>query len=189
MPGESNSRRTLHESTPQLRQSRRRRLRRHGRPGRIPPAVWAGEVAVAAVPAAGIADQRRHQRLEPPLDRRPDRARRLQACQGRKLRWRRRQLGAVSKATDRGRFAHTLWVQYTLRDIPLYLDSELRRRAKVEGKTLNAVALEALMRGAGMGEIAARHRDLGDVAGTWQEDRAYDDAIADQDRVDTHLWR
>lgn len=80
-------------------------------------------------------------------------------------------------------------MQYTLRDIPLYLDSELRRRAKVEGKTLNAVALEALMRGAGMGEIAARHRDLGDVAGTWQEDRAYDDAIADQDRVDTHLWR
>ena len=79
-------------------------------------------------------------------------------------------------------------MQYTLRDIPHRLDSKLRRRAKAEGKTLNAVALEALMRGAGFGETAPRHRDLGDVAGTWQEDRDFDDAIADQDRVDTHLW-
>ena len=107
----------------------------------------------------------------------------------------------VSKATNRGQLvcrgsarrlylvAYTLWVQYTLRDIPRLLDLELRRRAKAEGKTLNAVALEALMRGAGLGETALRHRDLGDVAGTWQEDRDCDDAVADQDRVDTHLWR
>lgn len=76
-------------------------------------------------------------------------------------------------------------MQYTLRNVPDFLDSELRQRAKAERKTLNAVALEALMRGAGLDETAPRHRDLGDVAGTWQEDRDCDDAIADQDRVDT----
>jgi hypothetical protein len=87
------------------------------------------------------------------------------------------------------RLAYTPWVQYTLRDIPHLLDLELRRRAKAEGKTLNAVALEALMRGAGLDETEPRHRDLGDVAGTWREDREFDDAIADQDRVDASLWR
>lgn len=80
-------------------------------------------------------------------------------------------------------------MQYTLRDIPLLLDSELRRRAKAEGKSLNAVAIEALVRGAGLRERPPRQRDLGDVAGTWQEDPDFDQAIADQDRIDDRLWR
>jgi hypothetical protein len=80
-------------------------------------------------------------------------------------------------------------MQYTLRDIPPLLDSELRRRAKDEGKSLNAVAVEALIRGAGLGETALRLRDLGDIAGTWQEDREFDQTIAEQDRIDEHLWR
>jgi hypothetical protein len=79
-------------------------------------------------------------------------------------------------------------MQYTLRDIPPILDSELRRRAKTEGKSLNAVAIEALARGAGLGDTALRHRDLSDVAGTWKEDRDFDDAIAEQDRIDERLW-
>lgn len=80
-------------------------------------------------------------------------------------------------------------MQYTLRDIPPVLDSELRRRAKDEGKSLNAVAVEALIRGAGLGETALRLRDLSDIAGTWQEDREFDQAIAEQDQIDEHLWR
>jgi hypothetical protein len=80
-------------------------------------------------------------------------------------------------------------MQYTLRDIPPILDSELRRRAKDEGKSLNAVAIEALVRGAGLGETAIRLRDLSDIAGTWQEDREFDQAIAEQDRIDEHLWK
>lgn len=80
-------------------------------------------------------------------------------------------------------------MQYTLRDIPPLLDSELRRRARTEGKSLNAVALEALARGAGLGEPSVRQRDLEDVAGTWQEDREFDQAIADQHRIDERLWR
>jgi hypothetical protein len=80
-------------------------------------------------------------------------------------------------------------MQYTLRDIPPLLDSELRRRAKDEGKSLNAVAIEALIRGVGLGETAVRLRDLSDITGTWQEDRDFDQAIAEQDQIDEHLWR
>jgi hypothetical protein len=80
-------------------------------------------------------------------------------------------------------------MQYTLRDIPPAVDSELRQRAKTEGKSLNTVAIEALTRGAGLGEIPVRHRDLGDIAGTWQEDPDFDQAIADQDQIDERLWR
>jgi hypothetical protein len=32
-------------------------------------------------------------------------------------------------------------------------------------------------------------RDLSDVVGTWQEDPEFDQAIADQDRIDERLWR
>jgi hypothetical protein len=80
-------------------------------------------------------------------------------------------------------------MQYTVRDIPPILDLELRRRAKTEGKSLNAVAIEALVRGAGLGETPLRLRDFSDVAGTWQEDRDFDDVIADQDQIDKPLWR
>jgi hypothetical protein len=80
-------------------------------------------------------------------------------------------------------------MQYTIRDIPPILDSELRRRARTEGRSLNAIAIEALVRGAGLGETPLRQRDLSDVGGTWKEDRDFDDAIADQDRIDEPLWR
>lgn len=80
-------------------------------------------------------------------------------------------------------------MQYTLREIPPIVDVELRRRAKAEGKSLNTVAIEALIRGSGIAESPIRQRDLGDVAGTWQEDRDFDQAIADQDRVDEKLWQ
>ncbi len=80
-------------------------------------------------------------------------------------------------------------MQYTLRDIPSTVDAELRRRAKAEGRSLNTVAIEALIRGAGLGETPVRQRDLGDIAGTWQEDPDFDQAIAEQDQIDERLWR
>ena len=80
-------------------------------------------------------------------------------------------------------------MQYTLREIPATVDSELRQRAKEEGKSLNTVAIEALIRGIGLGDSPIRLRDLSDVAGTWQEDPEFDQAIADQDRIDERLWR
>lgn len=76
-------------------------------------------------------------------------------------------------------------MQCTLREIPATLDSELRQRAKAEGKSLNIVAIEALIRG----DSPICLRDLSDVVGTWQEDPEFDQAIADQDRIDERLWR
>lgn len=80
-------------------------------------------------------------------------------------------------------------MQYTLRGIPSLLDAELRQRAKSEGKSLNAVAIEALVRGAGLGETPLRQRDLTDVADTWKEDSDFDEVIGEQDRIDERLWR
>jgi hypothetical protein len=75
-------------------------------------------------------------------------------------------------------------MNYTLRNVPRAVDAELRRRAKAEGKSLNTVAIEALIRGSGLGETPIRHRDLSDIAGTWQEDPDFDQAITDQDQID-----
>ena len=80
-------------------------------------------------------------------------------------------------------------MQYTLRDIPPPVDAELRRRAKAEGKSLNTVAIEALIRGTSLSETPVRRRDLSDIAGTWQEDPELDQAIAEQDQIDERLWR
>jgi hypothetical protein len=80
-------------------------------------------------------------------------------------------------------------MQYTIRQIPRVLDAALRRRAREQGKSLNEVAIEALVRGAGVGQIRERQRDLSDIAGTWHKDRAFEQAIAAQDTIDKELWQ
>ena len=80
-------------------------------------------------------------------------------------------------------------MQYTLRNIPRLVDTALRRRAKREAKSLNQVALEALQTGAGVAEKTVRYHDLDSLAGTWQDDPAFDMAIATQDQVDSRLWQ
>ena len=79
-------------------------------------------------------------------------------------------------------------MQYTIRNIPEYLDSTLRDVARREGKSLNEVAVAALVRGAGLSEREHVKRDLSDIAGTWQEDPAFDSAIADQQTIDAAIW-
>ena len=80
-------------------------------------------------------------------------------------------------------------MQYSLRGVAPELDEALRARARAEGKSLNAVALEALAEGAGLGESAVVRRDLSDVAGTWRRDKAVENALSDQDRIDEALWK
>lgn len=79
-------------------------------------------------------------------------------------------------------------MQYTIRNIPEYLDSALRQVARRQGKSLNEAALEALVRGAGLSEGLRRKRDLGDLAGSWQEDSAFDSALREQDTIDESIW-
>ena len=80
-------------------------------------------------------------------------------------------------------------MQYTVRDIPPALDAELRRRARAQGKSLNAVTVEVLIRGAGLGETPVKRRDLSDLVGSWHEDPELDKAIAEQRQIDEGLWR
>jgi len=80
-------------------------------------------------------------------------------------------------------------MQYTIRNVPDTLDETLRRTARERGKSLNDVAIEALARGAGITGEQRRQRDLGDIAGTWRKDPAFDSAVAAQDTVDEEMWR
>jgi hypothetical protein len=80
-------------------------------------------------------------------------------------------------------------MQYTIRNIPDVLDEILRRYAREQGKSLNEVTIEALVRGTGLGENRLRQRDLSGIAETWRKDPAFDRALAEQDRVDPDLWK
>ena len=80
-------------------------------------------------------------------------------------------------------------MQYTIRNVPNTVNEALRRSARARGKSLNEVAIEALARGAGVTGESRRQRDLGDIAGTWRKDPAFDRALAAQDTVDEELWR
>jgi len=80
-------------------------------------------------------------------------------------------------------------IQYTIRAVPTGIDRALRRRAKKEAKSLNAVAVEALARGLELDAKPVAHGDLDSLIGSWQEDPAFDRAIADFERVDDEAWQ
>lgn len=77
--------------------------------------------------------------------------------------------------------------QYTIRDVPSAVDGVLRDKARRQGKSLNAVALEALQQGAGVA-AQARYSDLDSFFGSWVADAAVDKALKDQRLVDEGLW-
>lgn len=78
--------------------------------------------------------------------------------------------------------------QVTIRNVPPHVDAALRKRARDEGKSLNAVMVEALSREFDAPEKRT-FRDLSWLAGTWVEDPAFDEAIAAQDVVDEEMWQ
>ena len=45
-------------------------------------------------------------------------------------------------------------MQYTIRNVPKALDATLRRSARKQGKSLNEVVIEALVRGAAVNAIS-----------------------------------
>jgi hypothetical protein len=85
--------------------------------------------------------------------------------------------------------AYNIWMQYTIRNVPVTLDKALRRAARERGKSLNEVAIEALARGAGITGQRVRQRDLNDISGTWRKDRAFDSASDAQNTIDEEMWR
>ena len=80
-------------------------------------------------------------------------------------------------------------VQYTLRQVPKALDEALRRKSRLDGKSINQTAIEVLETGLALNGDMVKHRDLDFMAGSWVEDPAFDEAIRAQDQVDTKLWK
>lgn len=85
--------------------------------------------------------------------------------------------------------ACTMSTQYTIRAVPVAIDRALRRRAKQEAKSLNAVAVEALARGLELEARPVEHTDLDALIGSWQEDKAFERAMAAFERVDEEAWK
>lgn len=79
--------------------------------------------------------------------------------------------------------------QYTIRSVPDHVDQALRRLAVESGRSLNAVALEALERGLGLGQGPVVQHDLDFVIGTWEEDPEFDRAMEEFERIDEEVWR
>ena len=80
-------------------------------------------------------------------------------------------------------------MQYTIRGIPAAVDDALRQRARVDGKSLNEAAIDALAEGTGVTPAPRTRRDLEEIGGTWNADKAVESALAAQDLVDEDLWR
>jgi len=80
-------------------------------------------------------------------------------------------------------------MQYTIRNVPGTLDEALRKAARQRGKSLNEVTIEALARGVGIAGESRPQRDLGDIAGTWRKDAAFDNALAAQHTIDEEMWK
>jgi hypothetical protein len=81
----------------------------------------------------------------------------------------------------------------TLRNIPPKLQEAIQRRAGKDGLSLNKAVIRMLEEAAGQGTTGRRelHYDFDHLAGTWSEKEAaaFDEALAEQRRVDPELWR
>ena len=79
--------------------------------------------------------------------------------------------------------------RYTIRTVPGANDRELRRRAKRGARSLNAVTVEALARGAELSAGPVKHTNLDRLVGSWEEDPGFDRAVAEFERIDTEAWQ
>jgi hypothetical protein len=68
--------------------------------------------------------------------------------------------------------------------LPESLTLALHDRAKVEGRSVQEIAMDAMARGLFVTTPKTESTDLSRVVGTWQEDPEFDDAMSDFERVD-----
>ena len=65
--------------------------------------------------------------------------------------------------------------------LPESLTQTLKDRAKVEGRTVQEIALDAIVRGL---DVGVPKINLNGVVGTWVEDPLFDEAMKDFERVE-----
>jgi hypothetical protein len=82
-------------------------------------------------------------------------------------------------------------VQYTVRDVPVEVDTRLRETAALEDLSLNQAALRALARGLGVDGTPVRYRSLGEMVRRVPKTgvKAWRSALRDQDKVNPADWR
>ena len=72
-------------------------------------------------------------------------------------------------------------------------ERRIRQRARASGKSLNQTMKELLAGSVGSPPTAARGRgdEFEDLCGVWSDAdrREFDDALADQERIDPEVWR
>lgn len=79
-------------------------------------------------------------------------------------------------------------LQYTIRKLPREIDKMLRRKAREEHLSLNETVLNMIKRGIGLDEPEVKHHDLDFLIGSWQDDKAAEQAILDQRRIEPEKW-
>jgi len=79
-------------------------------------------------------------------------------------------------------------MQYTIRNIWPELDRALKARAKKSGKSVNQVALEALVQSVGQ---PLKRRSLRAMPGAWSKKEAaqFDRFLSEHRQIDDELWR
>lgn len=68
--------------------------------------------------------------------------------------------------------------------LPEPLTQALHDRAKVEGRSVQEIAMDAMARGLHVGVPQPKNADFGDVVGTWADDPEFDEAMRDFERLD-----
>jgi len=79
--------------------------------------------------------------------------------------------------------------QYTIRNVPERVDQILKRKARQAGKSLNDIALEALLEGAGENRLHRIDMDflVGSITPT--EARLLEEVLTSQRSIDEKLWK
>lgn len=85
-------------------------------------------------------------------------------------------------------YAITSCMQYTIRNISPELDRALKARAKKSGKSVNQIALEALVQSVGQ---LVKRRSLRGMPGAWSKKEAaeFDRFLERHRKIDEELWR
>jgi hypothetical protein len=94
--------------------------------------------------------------------------------------------GVFAVAGGKGRYNEAMTI--TLDKLPVEATEALRKQAEREGRSLQEVATEVLLRALGI-DGAGIKRDLSDVVGTWVDDPAFDEAMKDFEQIDPEKWK
>jgi hypothetical protein len=80
--------------------------------------------------------------------------------------------------------------QYTIRGVPPSVDKELRRMARISGRSLNAVSLEVLRIGLSMPPVLEPNHNLDELSGVIdeKEERRINQAVKRLRVIDSEDW-